>query len=188
MTVSVLIVGFTDSLAVQEDYVKVDEIKNEETYHVEFVPFTDEELDSFKRDNECCNEIELNENDVEILAKLIWGEARGVKTKEEKAAVVWCVLNRVDAKEFPNTIEEVVTQKYQFSGYSNNFPVDDELKEIAEDVLHRWYSEKDGEADVGRVLPKTYLYFIGDGVGNNFMEVWRSGVYWDWSLKSPYEK
>ena len=39
-----------------------------------------------------------NEADVEMLAKTIWGEARGVESITEKAAVAWCILNRVDAK------------------------------------------------------------------------------------------
>lgn len=61
------------------------------------------------------------EQDVEMLAKLIWGEARGVKTTTEKAAVVWCVLNRVDSAGFPNTIEKVVTQPRQFVGYAEEY-------------------------------------------------------------------
>lgn len=39
-----------------------------------------------------------DEAEVEMLARLIWGEARGVASDTEKAAVVWCVLNRVDAE------------------------------------------------------------------------------------------
>jgi spore germination cell wall hydrolase CwlJ-like protein len=38
-----------------------------------------------------------NPDDVVMLAKLIYGEARGIKSITEQAAVVWCVLNRVDS-------------------------------------------------------------------------------------------
>lgn len=38
------------------------------------------------------------QEEIEMLAKLIWGEARGVESTTEKAAVAWCVLNRVDSK------------------------------------------------------------------------------------------
>lgn len=31
-----------------------------------------------------------------VLAKMLWGEARGVKSVTEQAACVWCALNRVD--------------------------------------------------------------------------------------------
>ena len=36
------------------------------------------------------------EEEVTILAQMLWGEARGVKSITEQAACVWCVLNRVD--------------------------------------------------------------------------------------------
>lgn len=132
-------------------------------------------------------EIEIARDDVEMLAKLIWGEARGVRSKEQKAAVVWCVLNRVDSPLYPDSIEAVVTQKYQFSGYNESYPLTDEFMEIAEDVLVRWYQEKAGAVDVGRVLPKEYLYFVGDGVLNYFSKEWKSQDHYDWSLPSPYE-
>lgn len=130
--------------------------------------------------------IQVDEEEVTMLAKLIWGEARGVPSDEQKAAVVWCVLNRVDSELYPNTINEVVTQEYQFSGYSESNPVTEEFKEIAEDVLIRWHQEKDGIEKVGRVLPCEYLFFWGDGVRNYFSVEWRSQEYYDWSLPSPY--
>ena len=42
-----------------------------------------------------------DEAEVEMLARLIWGEARGIPSDMHKAAVVWCVLNRVDAEGWP---------------------------------------------------------------------------------------
>lgn len=48
-------------------------------------------------------------------------------------------------------------------------------------------AEKNGETDVGRVLPKEYTFFIGDGFENHFTDEWKSTDYWDWSLPSPYE-
>ncbi len=132
-------------------------------------------------------EIEIAREDVEMLAKLIWGEARGVPSTEQKAAVVWCVLNRVDSPLYPDNIKAVVTQKYQFDGYDESYPLTDEFLKIAEDVLVRWHQEKAGAIDVGRVLPKEYLYFVGDGVLNYFSKEWKSQDHYDWSLPSPYE-
>lgn len=126
--------------------------------------------------------------DVEAIAKTLWGECRGVPYTSHKAAVVWCILNRVDeGGYFGSTIIEVISKPNQFIGYSPNHPVIDELKEIAEDVLIRWHAEKDGEQNVGRVLPKGYCYFVGDGELNYFTNVWKSKNYWDWSLPNPYE-
>lgn len=125
------------------------------------------------------------DEEVIVVAKMVWGEARGVPSDTEKAACVWCALNRVD--QGYGSIVAVVTAPYQFVGYREGNPVDDELITLCIDVLTRWYAEKGGQADVGRVLPKDYLWFSGDGSRNHFRNAYRGGDRWDWSLPSPYE-
>ena len=123
--------------------------------------------------------------EVTILAKMVWGEARGVSSITEQAACVWCALNRVDCGY--GSIVLVVTTPYQFVGYRESNPVDENLAALCEDVLTRWYAEKAGEENVGRVLPPDYLWFSGDGYHNYFRNAYRGGNTWDWSLESPYE-
>lgn len=53
-------------------------------------------------------------SDVELLAALIWCEARG-ESYEGQVAVGAVVLNRVDSGSFPNSISGVVYQKGQFT-------------------------------------------------------------------------
>lgn len=126
------------------------------------------------------------EVEVTMLAKVVWAEARGVPTTAEKAAVIWCVLNRVDADGYGDSIAEVITARNQFA-YREASPATDELTELARDVLDRWWREHNGEADVGRVLPAEYTFFCGDGKHNHFRTEYEdTGVYWDWSLPSPY--
>lgn len=128
-----------------------------------------------------------SEADVDMLARLIYTEARGVKSKTEQAAVVWCVLNRLDNPNRPQkTIAEVVCAPYQFD-YRPWVPVTDEFKALAVDVLERWEAEKEGEIEVGRVLPLEYQYFEGWGGRNWFCAEWKSAEYWGWGLPSPYE-
>lgn len=127
-----------------------------------------------------------DERDVELIAKTLYGETRcdDIPT-DQKAAVAWCILNRVDAGW--GTIEEVVTANLQFTGYRASNPVWDSLYELTLDVLNRWQAEHDGVEDVGRTIPADYLYFTGDGERNNFKREWKSGeTPWDWSLESPY--
>ncbi len=141
------------------------------------------------------------EADVEMLARLIYTEARGVKSKTEQAAVVWVVLNRLDnPNRLQKTIAEVVCAPYQFD-YRPWVPVTDEFKALAADVLERWQAEKRATAgspaspggasrsaeDVGRVLPVEYQYFEGWGGRNWFSAKWKSQEYWGWGLASPYE-
>ena len=141
------------------------------------------------------------EADVEMLARLIYTEARGVRSKTEQAAVVWVVLNRLDnPNRLQKTIAEVVCAPYQFD-YRPWVPVTDEFKALAADVLERWQAEKRATAgspaspggasrsaeDVGRVLPVEYQYFEGWGGRNWFSAKWKSQEYWGWGLASPYE-
>ena len=132
--------------------------------------------------------ITINEDDAVTLAKLVYGEGRGIASKAQKAAIIWCVLNRVEDSRFDNTIYEVVTAKNQFEGYNVNNPVWEELLDLSRDVLERWEREKNGDENVGRTLPKDYLFFYGNGKVNKFTKQWREKTYWDWSLESPYER
>lgn len=115
-------------------------------------------------------EMYFTEADVIALAQMLYGEARGC-TVDNQMKCVWCVLNRVDDSRFPDTIQGVLSQPSQFHGYSPDFPVWDELKEVARDVLTRWSLEKQGAA-VERELPSTYMWFTGDSVQNHFREVY----------------
>ena len=125
--------------------------------------------------------------EVEALAKMLYGEARGVTSDTEKAACVWCVLNRVDDSRFPDTVLEVVAAPYQFAGYSADYPVLPELERIAADVLTRYHEEKSGGENVGRVLPADYCFFTGDGEHNYFTIGWKDTETWGWTLSSPYD-
>ncbi len=125
------------------------------------------------------------DEEVKILAQMLYGECRGVKSVTEQAGCVWCVLNRCDA--YGKSVIEVVTAPNQFQGYNPDHPVLEDLAALSEDVLSRWYREKNGEESVGRVLPADYLYFRGTGRHNLFSVVYKGFEVWDWSLPSPYE-
>lgn len=124
--------------------------------------------------------------EVEMLAKTIWAEARSVPSTARQAAVAWCALNRLDAGTFGDTLAEVLSKPYQFA-YDPASPVTDEFLALADDVLHRWYLEQNGVEDVGRTLPEDYLFFEGDGLENHFRKEYeKTGDTWDWSLPDPY--
>ena len=133
-----------------------------------------------------------SESDIEIAAKIILKEAESVKDNCgvsgdcHRAAVIWCILNRVDAGY--GDFEEVATAPNQFAYYQNTRIVK-EFYELAEDVLDRWSQEKAGIKNVGRVLPQDYLWFRGNGKVNIFGNKYK-GDYkiWDWSLPDHYDK
>lgn len=134
-------------------------------------------------------EANVTQRDIQLCARLVWGEARGIKSKAEQAAVIWCALNRLDAGGFGNSLYEVVTAPHQFTGYRSSNPITDELSGLAADVLLRYNLEKAGGNDVGRTLPKDCLFFAGKGGRNWFRKTYRgSAERWDWSLPDPYTK
>lgn len=102
-----------------------------------------------------------------LIAQVLWGESRGL-SDYENSLVAWCILNRVDSLEFPNTIKDVIFQPGQFSGYKASNPIDARLYDISKDVIIRWNMEGLITGQVGRTLPKEYLYFYGKDGHNKF--------------------
>lgn len=133
-------------------------------------------------------QIEHDREELEMIAKTVYGEARGL-TKTEQAAVIWCVLNRVDDSRFPDNITDVITQENQFSGYKESHPIYEEFIELAEDVMTRWKFEETAVGEVGRVLPKEYCWFRGINGENVFRDAYKEPYkIWNWSLESPYKE
>lgn len=104
--------------------------------------------------------------DVEAIARTLYGECRGAETVAEQEAVAWVILNRLDAG-YADTVLGVVSAPGQFAGYSPEHPLWPELVEVAERVLTLHHLEQRGE-NVARALPREYLWFSGDGVRNYF--------------------
>ena len=65
----------------------------------------------------------MTENDLEIFAKTIFGEARG-ETHEGQVAVACCILNRFKSKKWfsARTIAGVCQKPWQFSCWNKNDP------------------------------------------------------------------
>lgn len=86
----------------------------------------------------------LSAADKELIARLVSAEAKG-ESYAGKVAVATVVLNRVDNKDFPNTVREVIYQKvsghYAFTPVQNgtiNQPADkDSIKAVDEAIAFR---------------------------------------------------
>lgn len=111
----------------------------------------------------------------EWAGRAIWGEAGGIQDEAQRAAVVWCACNRADAWDME--IGDVLTVD-QFHGLAIRGEVPAEHIELARDVLARWTLEAEGWQSVGRVLPKRFLYFEGNGIINLFSTEYGGGEYW----------
>lgn len=65
----------------------------------------------------------LQEQSVDLLARTMWGEARG-EGEIGMQAVAAVVVNRLNSPNWPNTIEGVVLQPYQFSVWNGGVAAD----------------------------------------------------------------
>ena len=81
-----------------------------------------------------------NSNDLNLLSRLVYGEARG-EPYSGQVAVAAVVLNRVKNSSFPNTISGVIYQKGAFDVVSDgqiNLTPNDTAKKAAQDALNGW--------------------------------------------------
>lgn len=130
----------------------------------------------------------ISENDEQIMAKMLWGEDR-INPTYMRAAIIWCVYNRMDAGH--ETIEHIINQT-SFPGYRESHPVKEWAVDLIRDVTIRYVLELNGFKDVGRVLPKEFLYY--EQPEGKIYHIFKTklrysdpdNVIWDWSLPSPY--
>lgn len=123
----------------------------------------------------------ISDEEIIMLAKTVWGEASGL-SKYEQSLVIWCILNRFDDGTFGSSLKVIIAKPYQFQGYNESFPVEDDILKLCKDVIYRWENNLEG-----RTLPKEYLYFSGDGRHNYFRTEYEGGETYDFSLENPYE-
>ncbi|MBO4573340.1 MAG: spore cortex-lytic enzyme [Clostridia bacterium] len=79
-------------------------------------------------------------SDVELLARLIYGEARG-ESYTGQVAVGAVVLNRVKSASFPNTVSAVIYQPYAFTAVSDgqiNLTPNSSCREAAKAAMNGW--------------------------------------------------
>lgn len=84
-------------------------------------------------------------NEKQCLTEALWHEARGT-SKQEMQLVASVVINRVQSKQYPSTICDVVHQPMQFS-YRNAYPAGKKLKVQASNT-----SEKKALAEIKQVV------------------------------------
>lgn len=81
-----------------------------------------------------------NNTDLNLLSKLVYGEARGEPYKG-MVAVAATVLNRVSSSKFPNTIAGVIYQPGAYTCVSDgqiNLSANDQSRKAAQDAINGW--------------------------------------------------
>ena len=106
--------------------------------------------------------ISLTHDEIDLLAKIVWVEARG-ECDEGKQAVVEVIFNRIISDDFPNTLVEVLCQDKQFSSW--------EIKDTAtpgDDIYNAIYAVINGETDI---LSEDVIFFARIPLTKNIYKV-----------------
>ena len=89
-------------------------------------------------------------DDFELMGKTVFAEAK-TEEFEGQVAVAEVILNRVESKNFPDTVEEVIKQDGALSSWGNGSveaaPLDDECLEAVQDAVNE------------RIFPDAVVYF-----------------------------
>ena len=86
-----------------------------------------------------------------LIARVTFSEANTESEKGQRL-VIDCILNRVDDDEFPDTVEEVINQKGQFSNFAS--------EEEAKDFIPIVFEESNNRANTDVLWFRTDRYHI----------------------------
>ena len=115
----------------------------------------------------------LREQQATALARVLYG----VKDNSEQdlRTMCWCVFNRVDSPDYPDTLEEVIAQPQQWMRYDPESPVIDSLYKIAEQELDAWQNGKT------RPITSDFVYMNWTPSQIKLRNAWKDGSttdYW----------
>ena len=118
----------------------------------------------------------LREQQAQALARVLYG----VKDNSEQdlRTMCWCVFNRVDSPDYPDTLEEVIDQPKQWMRYSPDNPVIENLYKIAEQELDAWQNGKT------RPITSDFVFMNWTPSQIKLRNRWEEGSrtdYWRWS-------
>ena len=84
------------------------------------------------------SEAAVMDREAEDIARVLYGMQYNSDAGLKSA--VWCVLNRVDNRLYPDTVQGVCEQEQQWVGYYDTNPVLSNLKELALEQVKVWHS------------------------------------------------
>lgn len=148
---------------VQENIVQTEPIEYEYEYEYESDNIIIEETESSPTESSPVVEsyLPITEYERILLCNIVANEAGSDWISiYDKASVVACVMNRVNSASFPNSIEGVLTQSYQFSGYYASSYYYSTVTDACIEAVDYYFNNPN---EFG-----SWLYFEGNGTNNYF--------------------
>lgn len=112
--------------------IETETIEEIETKPIETVTETQKETEE---------KFDISDWEIELIALVVMSEAEG-ECEKGKRLVIDTILNRVDSPHFPNTVNNVIYQPYQFTSMSNGrsdrcYVSKDNCRLVKEELRHR---------------------------------------------------
>lgn len=98
-----------------------------------------DEIGKIRAEYENLTPEEVIQKEAEFIAKALYGFAKDHSERDQRTGI-WCILNRVDHPNYPNSVQAVCQQDEQWIGYSDNNPVLTNLYELAVVELETWHN------------------------------------------------
>lgn len=89
---------------------------------------------------------------------------------EQIYLVLNVVMNRVMSDDWPDTVEDVITQKGQFEVIPKNLDAD--VSDVTLKVVSEWCQLYNNHDKSAQVIPETHMFFRGDNLENWSREKW----------------
>lgn len=136
------------------------------------------ELNAYKAEQEAAMAVKydaaLRQTEAEAVARVLYG-VKGNSDRDLRT-LAWCIFNRVDNKQYPDTLAGVIAQPKQWMAYSEDNAVLDKLYQIATEEIDRWHSGH-------RPVSSDYVYMNwspSEIVLRNRWEEKSGTKYWQW--------
>lgn len=121
--------------------------------------------------------IQLNA-EADALAKVLYGVKDN--SSDDLKTYCWCVFNRVDNRNYPDTLAEVIAQPGQWMRYDTKNPILESLYDLAREQLDAWHT------GTHRPVSNEYVFMSWRSndicLRDNF-EVNAYTNYWRWGQK-----
>ena len=103
----------------------------------------------------------LNEDDVKLLARLLWSSP--LRDERQKKALAWVAVNRIGVHPFGDSLRSIITKR-EFTFFDKRAHVSEENKRIATEVLNDYYSITIDHLNIKRPFSASgvKVQFVGD--------------------------
>ena len=142
LIIVIMITSISQRIKYENQIKELNELHQEDliALRIELRDKYESEIAAIEKYYEYGGDVEQIELEAEWIARVMYGMYKPDHKDSDLRAIVWCILNRVDNRAYPNEIQAVCQQAKQWMGYSDDNPVLAKLYDIALTELKSWHN------------------------------------------------